>query len=191
MFDCDIMMQFGTCLLADLLDDGRPRPFVSGAGLVHLEPLQVHLHLVALSYIQLTVTAQTQYIPVIVTLLGLSSHRPDIRTRLYLPRRDHSGTSVVCRGWLEASYSYRITVIVTTYGLVQLLIPTTMTLCYVKTPLFSIRSVHVTLDLPILNFPSRTTHNTTVHWSCPSTASRVAYCLGSNIGIKAFLRARM
>jgi hypothetical protein len=69
MFDFDIMMYFGTCLLIDLFDDSRPCAFVSGAGLEHVEPLQVHFHVETCSNIQLTVTAQTQYISVMITLL--------------------------------------------------------------------------------------------------------------------------
>jgi hypothetical protein len=51
------MMEFGTYLLVDLLDDSRPWQFVSGADLEHLEPLQVLFHVETYSYIQLVVTA--------------------------------------------------------------------------------------------------------------------------------------
>jgi hypothetical protein len=44
MFDFDIMMEFDTYILIDLLDDIRPWPFVFWAGMEYLEALQVHFH---------------------------------------------------------------------------------------------------------------------------------------------------
>jgi hypothetical protein len=69
MFDFDTMMKFGTDLQIDLLDNIRPCAFVSGSSLERLEPLRVHFPLETCSHVQMTVTAQTQYVSVIITLL--------------------------------------------------------------------------------------------------------------------------
>jgi hypothetical protein len=55
MFEFYIMTEFDTYLLIDLLDDSRPWEFVFGAGVEHLEQLQVHFHVETCSYIQVLV----------------------------------------------------------------------------------------------------------------------------------------
>jgi hypothetical protein len=96
-------------ILIDLLDDIKPWEFVSRAYLDHLEPLQAHFH-AETSHIQLTVTVQTQYISVIITLRrgfvvlapGYSTEGNDTNNYLalaeYKTKRDDTNTSVVFRG---------------------------------------------------------------------------------------------